>query len=111
MNYSSQEDYKAKIANSGKWRTANDYEVFAFNFCMECRYFKADKDAGSVCSGDCSLMEQEGAYNGVIATAVCNRYVNTRGFDINGKVVDPAALPKWIPTRTDKRTGETFIVA
>jgi len=111
MNYSSQEDYKAKMEKSGVWRKANNYEVFGWNICMECRYFKADMDAGSACSGDCSLMEQDGAYNGVVYDAVCNRYVNKRGFDLNGRVIDPVVLPKWIPTRTDKRTGETFIVA
>jgi len=111
MNYRSQEDYKAKMENSGKWRKANGYEVFSFNFCMECKYFKADMDTGSACSGNCSLMEAEGAYNGVMYDAVCDRYINRRGFDLNGKVVDPAVLPRWIPTRTDKKTGETFVVA
>ena len=110
MQYSSQEDYKAKMDKSGKWRKANNYEVFGWNICMECRYFKANLDAGHVCGGDCSLMEQEGAYNGVMYDAVCNRYINRRGFDLNGKVIDPIALPGWIKTRTNKKTGETFIV-
>jgi hypothetical protein len=111
MSYKNQEDYAEKMENSGEWRKANNYEVFGWNICMECRYFKADIDAGSACHGECSLMALDGAYNGVVYDAVCNRYINKRGYDINGKVVDPALLSKWIPTRTDKQTGETFIVA
>ena len=111
MNYKNQEDYKAKMKNSGKWRKANNYEVFGWNICMECRYFNAHLDAGHVCHGDCSLMEAEGAFNGVMYDAVCDRYINRRGFDLNGKVVDNTSLPGWIPTRTDKKTGDLFIVA
>ena len=111
MKYGSEKDYKAKIEKSREWRKANNYEVFGWNICMECRYFKADVDAGSVCGGDCSLMEQDEAYNGVVYYAVCNRYVNKRGYDLNGRVVDPLALPKRMPMRKDKRTGETFVVA
>jgi len=110
MNYSSQKDYKKKIETSGTWRKANNYEVFGWNICLECRYFNAHLDAGHVCAGDCSLMEQEGAYNGVMYDAVCDRYINRRGFDINGKVVDPAFLPAWIKTKKDKETGAMFLV-
>jgi hypothetical protein len=110
MNYKSQE-YKAKMEKSSEWRMANDYEVIGFHICMECKHFKADMDAGSACNGNCSLLEQDGAYNGVVYDAVCNRYVNRRGYDFNNRIVDPAALPKWLPTRTDKKTGEIFIVA
>jgi len=110
MNYSSGEDYKAKMEKSKAWRESNNYEVFGWHICMECRYFKADMDGGSACQGDCSLMERDGAYNGVVYDAVCNRYVNKRGYDFNGRVVDPLVLPKWIPIRKDKRTGELFIV-
>jgi hypothetical protein len=99
------------MEKSKVWRESNNYEVLGWHICMECRYFKADMDAGSACLGDCSLMEQEGAYNGVVYDAVCSRYVNKRGYDLNGRVIDPVALPEWIPTRKDKRTGETFIVA
>jgi hypothetical protein len=110
MQYKSKEDYETKIKASGEWRKANNYEVFGWNICMECRYFNAHFDAGHVCSGDCSLMEKEGAYNGVMYDAVCDRYINRRGFDIDGKVVDPASLPAWIKTKKDKKTGQLFIV-
>ena len=109
MEYGGQDDYKKKIKTSGEWRKANNYEVFGWNICMECRYFSASIDAGYVCGGGCSLMEKEGAYNGVMYDAVCDRYVNRRGFDINGKVVDPAALPAWVRTRKDKKTGEVYL--
>jgi len=111
ISYSSQEDYKAKMENSSKWRKANNYEVFGWNICMECRYFKADMDTGTIYHGECSLMAQEGAYNVVVYDAVCNRYVNKRGYNINGGVIDLLTLPKWIPTKTDKKTGKMFVVA
>ena len=107
MKYSSHEDYKAKMKNSGTFRKENDYEVFSWNICLECKYFKADPQYRF--HGECILMEQEEAYNGVMATAVCNRYVNTRGFDLNHKVVEPSLLPAWIRTRKDKKTGETYL--
>ena len=108
MRYSSQEDYKAKHKARGKWSKANDYEVFGFNICMECKFFTADKDFPI--SGECSLMAQDNCYDGVVYDAVCNQYINKKGFDLNGKVVDPSALPGWIHTKKDKQTGETFIV-
>jgi hypothetical protein len=109
MVYSSQEDYKTKMENSGTFRKANNYEVFGFNICMECKFFKADP--GLPIHGECHLMEESNCYNGVVYDAVCNRYQNKRGFDLNGRVVDPVALPKWIPTRIDKQTGESFIAS
>jgi len=55
-------------------------------------------------------MAQEGAYNGVVYDEVCNRYANKRGYDVNGRVIDPLALSKCIPIKTDKKTSETHIV-
>ena len=109
MNYSSQEDYKAKMDNRDKWSKANNYEVFGWNICMECQFFKANPDIPI--HGECHLMADNDCYNGVVYDAVCNRYVNKRGYDLAGRVVNPAALPGWIPTKTDKKTSETFIVA
>ena len=133
MQYSSQEDYKSKIENSGKWRKVNNYEVFAFNFCLECHYFQADKDAESACHGDCSLMAAQGAYNGVEATAVCDQYINRiHGYKLDGEVVMPelytealrranSSLPgtmsdmqlvkKLHKTRTDRKTGRVYITS
>ena len=130
MQYTSHKDYENKIKNSGTFRKANDYEVFAWNICMECHYFQADKDAGSACHGECSLMTSHGAYNGVIATAVCNQYINRiHGYKLDGEVVMPelhteslrranSTLPgtmgdmqlfkKLHKTRTDKK-GRVYI--
>jgi hypothetical protein len=107
MQYKDADHYKAAMKASGKFRKVNDYEVFAFNICLECRHFKADKKFHT--QGDCLLMEKEGAYGKVVATAVCTRYLNRRGYDLHGKVVNPALLPAWIKTRKDKTTGELFI--
>jgi hypothetical protein len=107
MQYKDADQYKKAMKESGKFRKANDYEVFAWNICLECQRFKADKKFPT--QGVCLLMEKEGAYGGVIATAVCNQYLNKRGYDINGKVVNPALLPACIKTRKTK-AGEIFIV-
>jgi hypothetical protein len=105
VQYKNADHYKEAMKKSGKFRKENDYEVFSWNICMECHYFKK---LGKFNDGECRLMEKEGAYNGVMATAVCNRYLNKRGFDINGKVIIPGLLPKWIKTRKNKN-GEIFI--
>jgi hypothetical protein len=54
-------------------------------------------------------MWKEGAYGGVMAQAVCNRFMSTQGTDINGKVVEPSLLPAWVKTRKNK-SGERFLV-
>ena len=90
MNYTSQKDYKQKIKARTKWSKVNDYEVYNFASCMICRHFKLD--AAHPFHGDCGLMEKEQAYNGVMVDAVCNRFLSTKGTDINGKQVDPDAL-------------------
>jgi hypothetical protein len=132
-NYYSSQDYKNKIKASGEFRKANDYDVFGWNICMECHYFQADKDAGSACHGECSLMAAQGAYNGVMATAVCNQYINkTNGYKLDGEVAMPelhtealrranSCLPgtmgdmqlvkKLQKTRTDKKTGRVYVIA
>ena len=90
MRYKDNKDYKQKTKASGKWRKANDYDVFNYAFCLECVHFKMDVSM-PIC-GDCLLMEKEGASNGVMAQAVCNRFLSRHGTDINGKQLDPALL-------------------
>jgi hypothetical protein len=106
-SYADYRDHEKALKARSKWSKDNDYEVFAWNICLECKYFKINP--AHPVHGDCELMRQEGAYPGVMVTAVCNRYINKRGYDLNGKVVDPGLLPAWIKTRKDKETGELFI--
>ena len=107
MNYSSEHDFKEKIENRRKWSKANDYEVFAWNICMECQFYKADADCPT--HGECTLMASNGCYNGVVYTAICNRYISKKGVDINGNAVNPVALPPWVKKRKNKK-GESFVV-
>jgi hypothetical protein len=104
--YSSHEDYQKHIRERGKQNKANNYEVFDFGLCLECKHFKADKQYHT--HGDCLLMWKEGAYGGVMVNAVCNRFMSTKGTDINGKVVEPSLLPAWVKTRKGKQ-GEIYI--
>jgi len=90
MQYKSQKDYEQKHKVRSKWSNQNDYDVFNNALCLECAFFKMDIDL-PIC-GACKLMEQEGAYNGVLAQAVCNRFLSHKGTDINGKQLDPAVL-------------------
>jgi hypothetical protein len=83
------------------WDKANDYEVFNFALCLECRHFRIDPSLPI--HGDCELMKQERAYSGVMAQAVCNRFLSSNGTDINGRAVKPALLPAWVKTRKPGR--------
>jgi hypothetical protein len=89
MRYTSAKDYDEKIKASGKWHKSNDYDVFNFALCLECAYFKP---APVATHGACALMEKEGAYNGVVAQAVCERFISCKGTNINGKQLDPDLL-------------------
>jgi hypothetical protein len=46
---------------------------------------------------------------GVPANGFCENFTNIHGIGIDGKVIMPQLLPAYAKTRTDKRTGETFI--
>ena len=131
MRYESEEDYKAKIKNSGTFRKANDYEVFGWNICMECLYYKTDP--ALPIHGECHLMAANGCYDGVVYDAVCNQYINRiNGYKLDGEVVMPelhtealrranSSLPgtmsdmqlvkKLHKTRTDRKTGKVYITA
>lgn len=87
-------DYREKIRKSGKWREANDYEVFNFASCLECRHYQMDKNL--LIAGDCKLMEADGAFNGVMGLAVCSKFLSNHGKDINGKKVPPSLFPSWV---------------
>ena len=106
MRYKDNKDYKQKIKARGKWSKANDYDVFNYAFCLECVHFKMDVSM-PIC-GDCLLMEKEGAFNGVMAQAVCNRFLSHKGRDINGKQLDPATLSLSFKIERYKN-GEIYI--
>jgi hypothetical protein len=90
MQYKDANHYKAAMKGSGKFRKVNDYEVFDWAICLECNYFKIDYNFPI--QGNCELMEQQGIYPGVVACAVCNRFMSKIGTDINVKVVNPSLL-------------------
>jgi hypothetical protein len=103
-SYADYREYEKALKARSKWSESNDYEVFHWSLCLDCKYFKIDPS----CSfhGDCELMRQEGAYPGVMTEAVCNRFMSKKGTDINGKVIDPGLLPSWVKTRKDRKTGK-----
>ena len=132
MEYKNAAHYESCLKNRDSFSKENSYEVFFWNICMECHYFQADKDEGSACSGECSLMEARGAFSGVMKTAVCNQYINkTHGCKLDGEVTMPelytealrranSSLPgtmddiqlvkKLHKTRTDRKTGRVYII-
>jgi hypothetical protein len=63
-----------KAENRKQFNKENDYEVLAWNICLECKFFKSDLELPIY--GECQLMAQNNCFEGVIATAICNRYVN-----------------------------------
>jgi len=75
------------MKRSGTWRKTNGYEVFNHAMCLHCAFFKMDTDLPI--HGECSLMNREGAYEGVMADAVCNRFISRQGTDISGMRPDP----------------------
>jgi hypothetical protein len=70
MNYRNAEQYEAAHKNRQAWSKANDYEVYSWAVCLHCKYFKLDP--AHPIAGACGLMEQEGAYDGVMTLAVCH---------------------------------------
>jgi hypothetical protein len=93
MKYADYREYEKAMKRREEFRKASVYETFDFALCMECKHFKSKT---SHIYGDCGLMEQEGAYSGVMAQAVCNRFLSNQGTDINGKAVEPSLLPAWV---------------
>jgi hypothetical protein len=83
-------EYEKAHKGRRKWNKANDYEVFNWALCLKCKHFKIDLEYSF--HGDCELMRREGAYPGVMAYAVCDRFLSRKGTDINGRVVE-SSLP------------------
>jgi hypothetical protein len=91
MKYANNREYEKAMKRRAEFNKANGYETFDSGLCMKCKHFKINTFIP--CMGDCGLMEQEGAYSGVMAQAVCNRFLSRQGRDINGKAVEPSLLP------------------
>ena len=132
MNIRNAKEYDNTMKESGKFRKNNGYTVHSWNICLECKYYQATslEFAGH---GECMLMEQEGAYNGVMATAVCNQYIDKiRGYKLDGEIVEPELhtealrkansglvgkfsdmqlIKKLNKTFTDKVTGKVYLMA
>ena len=66
---------------SDKW----DYDTYNFAACFSCKHFRFNNHksmaewSGRNTCGNCSLMKKHGAYNGVMAMAVCNKYASSKG--------------------------------
>jgi hypothetical protein len=81
----------------------NNYEVYNWNTCYKCMNFQVDLHHPEY-GGNCKLMAVTGAYPGVMAEAVCDKFLSCKGLDINNKPVDPAQWPAWV--RTKERYGK-----
>ena len=91
-----------------------DYETFDFALCAVCAYFSFhnSKDnvewAGKNGCGSCRLMRSQGIYNGVMTTAVCNKFLSWQGKDINQKQVNKKRLPNFVKLVQNEK-GKTFV--
>jgi hypothetical protein len=91
-----------RYERSSVFKRKNGYEVFNYAMCLNCAYFSFDntKDAvqweGKNGCGKCRLAKAMGAYEGVMATAVCDKFLSHTGTDINGKSVTVRQLPDFV---------------
>jgi len=90
-----------------------DYEVSNYAMCVVCAYFqfnntKENKEwLGKNGCGSCRLIKSMGAYDGVMSTAVCNKFLSHKGTDLNQKHVKN--LPDFVKLIKDKK-GNTSVV-
>ena len=74
-----------------KFADKYNYEFFNFCLCIKCAYYTISntktntKWQGQNSCGNCKLLEAQGAFHGVMSTAVCNKFLSHFGSDINGK--------------------------
>jgi len=95
-----------------------DYEVFHFALCVGCAYFSFDHSkeavewAGKYGCGKCHLAKAMGAYEGVLATSVCDNFLSHMGTDINGKSATPEQLPDFVKlTKNEKGRYAVTLIA
>ena len=84
------------------------YETFNFALCAVCAYFKYENTketidwAGKNGCGKCRLIKEMGAYDGVMTTAVCNKFLSQMGKNINGKTASIKELPDFVKLVKDE---------
>jgi hypothetical protein len=93
--YGSQEETDAAHKQREAFSKENDYEVYNWNICFNCMNFMVDLHCPQY-GGACKCMEQAGAYPGVLADAVCNKFLSCKGLDINNEPVAPEQWPEWV---------------
>jgi len=93
---------EAKFERRDVFSDKYNYEAFDFALCVRCAYFSFEHSkeavewAGKYGCGKCRLAKAMGAYEGVKATAVCDKYLSHIGTDINGKRATPKQLPEFV---------------
>jgi len=86
-----------------------DYEVFYYAMCVNCAYFSFENTkeniewGGKYSCGKCRLAKAMGAYEGVLSTAVCNKYLSHQGTNINQKTVTLKQLPDFVNMVKDEK--------
>jgi hypothetical protein len=93
---------EAKFNKRTAFSRSNGYKDFNFALCVGCAYFSFDHSKEAVewawkygC-GKCRLAKSMDAYEGVMATAVCDKFLSRSGKDIKGKSASPKQLPDFV---------------
>jgi len=100
---------EAKFKRRSVFSRKNGYKDFNFALCVGCAYFSFDHSkeavewAGKYSCGNCRLAKAMGAYEGVMATAVCDKFLSHFGTDIDGKSATPKQLPDFVKLTKNKR--------
>ena len=105
-NYSKGKSENECNAASGQretFRKKNNYEVYNYNFCLNCVNFMANIKNRRY-SGYCKLMDQAGDYPAVESDASCDKFLSFNGLDINNEPVPPEEWPEWV--RIKERYGK-----
>jgi len=108
---------EAKFKRRSVFSRKNGYKDFNFALCVGCAYFSFDHSkeavewAGKYGCGKCRLAKAMGAYEGVMATAVCDKFISPFGKGINGKSLTQKQLPDFVKlTKNEKgQYAVTFI--
>jgi len=94
-DYQNQKEADAAHKKRQAFSKENDYEVYNWNTCYSCMNFQVDLHNPEY-GGKCKLMAEFGAYPGVMAEAVCNKFLSCKGLDLNNKPIDQSEYPEWV---------------
>ena len=94
-DYQNQQETDAAHKKREAFSKENDYEVYNWNTCYRCMNFMVDLHHPEY-GGKCKLMAEAGAYPGVLAEAVCDKFLSSKGLDINNEPVVPEEWPEWV---------------